>query len=372
MKKQTLNKLLFIFILVILVNIAPKVAKADTYQFGVGGYDSMIYLRNISGSLNHTGTTSSPFVPGEVLSFLSGLQCTNQSNGTPIFSYPSCINSATLNLSIKRGFDQFVLRDFGNLYNQTTYPSGSLYDNRSVSYTIPSNFTNKDTNPQAYTDVPIINVTLGDGASVSNVQPSFGNWLIAAPVTNAATTGTVTLRVYRNSDNSIFTQNANKVTTVGMAPGTPIHINLLAVGFNTNIVCYLPNGTKTSVGTTNYDYYPPNPFVTTTYSINCSDSGTTTSVTTDSVIPHGPYVVVCATVTSVEPLSVRGVAYGLNPNPTTADSTSTTGNGTGQICTGAGGNVGSSYYARGFATTSSGITIYGSNIAYGPLTATAY
>jgi hypothetical protein len=371
MKKQTLNKLLFIFILVILVNIAPKVAKADTYIFGVESVNSMAYYRNLSSSLGHTGSISSPFVPGEVLSFTSGLQC--PSGGGYSTGYPSCILSASINLSINRAVDGFVFRDFGNLYNQSVYPSGSLYDNRTVTYTIPSNFTNKNTSSESYKDIPTVTVTMIQGPSGSTtVQPSFNTWIIAAPVVGS--TGTVTLTVYQMPANILLTQT-NKITSPSIPAGSSIRVHWQAIGFNSNISCHFPDGTSSPVGTAETDYYPPaNPALTTNYSINCSDStyqgGTT--VTTDSVTPHGPWVLACATVTSVASLSSRGLVYGLNSNPTIADSITTTGNGTGQTCSGASGNVGSSYYIRGFATTTSGVTIYGNAIGFGPLTATAY
>jgi hypothetical protein len=66
--KQILNKLLFVFALVMIGNLLPLIAKADTAYIGSGVYAIM----NIG---THAGTNADPFYPGEDITIGGGFDC---------------------------------------------------------------------------------------------------------------------------------------------------------------------------------------------------------------------------------------------------------------------------------------------------------
>jgi hypothetical protein len=201
---------------------------------------------------------------------------------------------------------------------------------------------------------------IGCKKQVVKVAPSVNS--VTATSTITATTATISGTISDDGGDPITARGV----VYGLNPNPTISDNKTSDGtgtgsYTSNITGLLPGKTyyfrtyaTNSIGTAYGDQIT----LTTTKIIPTLTAGTTTStITTTSAVISGSI-----TADGGDAITARGVVYGLNPNPTLADSKTTDGSGIGNFTsTITGLTPGKTYYFRTYATNSVGTT-YGDPI----------
>ncbi|WP_192821854.1 hypothetical protein [Rufibacter sp. LB8] len=208
---------------------------------------------------------------------------------------------------------------------------GTVYGN-TISFTASSNST------------PTISVTTDPAQSVTT-----NSAIVGGVVTGSAM---VTARgiCYNTAPNPT---TSNSKTTLGSGTGS---FNSNLTGLTAGTLYYARAYATTSAGTT---YGNSVSFTTVSAATPLAIStAPVTGITTTAAASGG-------TITGTGTVTARGVCWSTSANPTTSNSKTSNGTGTGSFASAISGlEAGKTYYVRAYAITSAGITLYGSSVSF--------
>lgn len=252
--KKTINKIIFIFALVILVNIIPTEAKAATINYAFPNGQNVLLTYTM---ITHYGTSNqtignSAFQSDRILLDVSATYTYPQIGSVFYATLTDTAGTAVSNIPNNFPFLTNSTGYGNNSYDHDFYYS--VVGNGSVRFTVPS------WNGSFYIRVY---VTSGTGG-ISQYIPFtvFSTPAVATTVywcTDPNNTATCTVPI---------TQNASKETTA-ITPGTHIKFIYNATDLNQGFTCTLPDGSIVSP-LLNVDYpYFATADITDLYSFNC-------------------------------------------------------------------------------------------------------